>query len=170
MPFNIQDLGRPDVTQFQITLPEGVTLIEIAYDTPGGIVKLRRGLDLLLALDDIDASRLGYVGHDYGAMHGIALAGVDTRVKAYVLTTPTGSCHDWQTYFSPLRINELEEYRQRSPTLDRLTYANHVTGAQLFFQFSQDDRFVSKESAKALFATTSGPKQMKMYDVLHDLE
>ena len=241
MPLNIQDLGQPNVAQFQITLPEGVILNDITYTTPGGIVKgylvkpqgngpfagvlwvhqfpgtnteflpeavslagqgvvslliegrypwqsepgtfdvdrvslirqildLRRGLDLLLARNDIDASRLGFVGHDYGAMHGIVLAGVDKRVKAYVLMTPTGSYYDWRTYFSPLNINEQEQYIQRSPTLDPLTYVRYSEPARLFFQFSQQDKFVSKENAETLFAAANEPKQMKMYDALHDLD
>lgn len=238
---NIQDLGEPDLERLRITLPKGVTLSEISYDAPGGVVKgylveppgdgpfagvlwvhkypgvnteflpeavslasrgvvsllvegrypwqsqegtfeddrahiinqildLRRGLDLLLARDDIDGNRLAYVGHDFGAMHGAVLAGVDKRVNTYVLMTPTGSYYDWRAYFGPLSIDELREYIRLSPTIDPLTYVSHAAPSQLFFQFSQKDGFVPLERAEALFAAGSEPKQMKMYDASHELD
>ncbi|MBI4671442.1 MAG: hypothetical protein HY741_07215 [Chloroflexi bacterium] len=241
IPLNIRELEPPDLKRLQITLPEGATLREIAYDAPGGVVKaylveprgkgpfagvlwvhkypgtnteflpeamslanqgvvslliegrypwqsvsgkfevdrlsiinqvldLRRGLDLLLARDDIDRSRIAYVGHDYGAMHGAVLAGVDKRVKAYVLMTPTGSYYDWRNYFGPLERSELQEYIRLAPTLAPLTYVSHANPAQLLFQFAQKDRFVSAERADALFAAASEPKQKKMYDAPHELD
>ena len=39
----------------------------------------------LIARDDVDPERLGYVGHSLGATWGGALAGVEKRVKAFVL-------------------------------------------------------------------------------------
>jgi cephalosporin-C deacetylase-like acetyl esterase len=46
------------------------------------VVDLRRGIDLLLARPDVDAKRLAYVGHSYGAQWGSILSAVDKRMKA----------------------------------------------------------------------------------------
>src|SRR5581483_2459656 len=49
------------------------------------VVDLRRGIDLLLARPDVDAKRLAYVGHSYGAQWGSILTAVDKRMKTSVL-------------------------------------------------------------------------------------
>ena len=49
------------------------------------VIDLRRGLDLLVARKDVDAARLGYVGHSFHAGAGGVLAGIDSRPKAFVL-------------------------------------------------------------------------------------
>jgi dienelactone hydrolase len=47
---------------------------------------LRRGLDLLVSLPEVDPARLGYVGYSWGGYVGGLLAGVRAPVGAYVLT------------------------------------------------------------------------------------
>ena len=50
------------------------------------VTQERRGLDLLAALPQIDAKRIGFVGWSNGAhLLGGVMAGVDDRVKAYTL-------------------------------------------------------------------------------------
>lgn len=53
------------------------------------IVDMRRGADLLLARNDVDPSRLAYVGHSYDAEVGGFLSGLDRRFKAFVLMAGT---------------------------------------------------------------------------------
>ncbi len=45
------------------------------------VIELRRALDLLIAQPNVDPNRLGVVGHDFGAMYGSILAGVDRRAN-----------------------------------------------------------------------------------------
>src|SRR6185503_12661500 len=58
------------------------------------VVDLRRAFDLLEARKDVDRTRLGYVGHSYGAQWGAVLSAVDKRMKATVLMggVPDGEC------------------------------------------------------------------------------
>jgi pimeloyl-ACP methyl ester carboxylesterase len=152
--------------------PWHITPGNFAYDREQivyQILDLRRGLDLLLDRGDIDSACLAYVGHDYGAMHGAVLAGVDKRIAAYVLMTPTASYYNWRTYFGPLTIDELREYIHLSPTLDPSTYVSHAAPAFIYFQFSSRDEYVSMERANELYASASEPKAMQMYDAPHEL-
>src|SRR5690349_14690241 len=48
------------------------------------VIELRRALDLLLSQANVDKTRIGFVGHDYGAMYGMLMAGVDQRVSTFV--------------------------------------------------------------------------------------
>ena len=43
----------------------------------------------------IDEARLAYVAHDFGAMYGAVLAGVDPRPQWYVLMAGTPVFSDW---------------------------------------------------------------------------
>ncbi len=43
------------------------------------VKELRRGLDLLMAQPDVDKKRVGFVGHDFGAMYGVILITADKR-------------------------------------------------------------------------------------------
>jgi hypothetical protein len=49
------------------------------------VVHIRRALDALATLPQIDATRVGFVGFSFGANVGSLLAGVDDRVKAFAL-------------------------------------------------------------------------------------
>src|SRR5574341_1463762 len=50
---------------FWRTEPKHDTAVSI-----GQVVDLRRALDLLIAQPGVDPARIGYVGHDFGAMYG----------------------------------------------------------------------------------------------------
>ena len=54
------------------------------------IVDLRRGVDLLASREDVDATRIAYLGSSYSAAIGGLLAGVEKRIKAYVLAVGSG--------------------------------------------------------------------------------
>ena len=54
------------------------------------IVDLRRGVDLLMSRPEVDADRIGFIGISYGASMGGLLAGVESRIKAYVLAMGDG--------------------------------------------------------------------------------
>src|SRR5262249_48136264 len=47
------------------------------------ITDMERGADLLLVRKDVDAKRLGYVGHSYDATVGGFLSGLDKRFRAF---------------------------------------------------------------------------------------
>ncbi|NLE22333.1 MAG: alpha/beta hydrolase [Actinobacteria bacterium] len=50
------------------------------------VADLRRGLDVLRSLPEVDPDRLGYVGYSWGGFVGGYLAGLREPVRAYVLT------------------------------------------------------------------------------------
>ena len=49
------------------------------------VIDLRRGVDLLISRSDVDRRRIGFIGHSFGAHTGAVLAGVEKRIKAYVI-------------------------------------------------------------------------------------
>jgi len=115
------------------------------------VVDLRRALDLLETLPQVDGKRIGYIGHSWGSNPpGALLAGVDQRIKAYVLAYGGGSMRG----LDPLLVGEVQDPAQ---------YIAHNRGAAFLFQCSKEDVKVpeggySRKRVAALFAATPKPK------------
>jgi dienelactone hydrolase len=133
-------------------------------------IEVRRALDLLLAQPGVSAKRIGFVGHDYGAMYGAIVAGVEQRVKTYVLLAGTGNFSDWSLKYWPATAAQGEAaYRQSLDALDPIRYVPHAAPAALLFQFARTDKFIPASVADAFAAAASAPKQVKWYNAIHDL-
>ena len=140
------------------------------------VVDLRRGIDLLSALENADINRLAYVGHSLGATWGGVLAGIEERIKAYVLMAGFSSVSEWhRTSEHPLASLirhhlSSERFDQFISTLESLVavhYIKNASPASLFFQFAQDDLFVSKEQAERFYDVASSPKEIAWYETDH---
>ncbi len=134
-------------------------------------IEVRRALDLLLSQPNVDRKRIAYVGHDYGAMYGSVLAGVDKRVKAYVLIAGIGSFSEWSLeYWLKAKPAEFKDsYRQAFTTLEPITLIGRAAPAAIFFQFANTDKFISKDAATAFYDAAREPKQIKWYDTIHEM-
>ena len=132
------------------------------------VIELRRSLDLLLAQPGVDPQRIAYVGHDYGAMHGAVLSGVEKRIQSYVLMAGDSNYSNWalQYFVHPA---DPDTYMQQMAAVDSVTYLPHAAPAQLYFQFGKQDGYVSQEAADAQVAAASQPNKVDWYDADHTL-
>lgn len=132
--------------------------------------ELRRAVDLLLQQEGVDPGRIAFVGHGTGAMHGLALAAIDRRLKAAVLLAPNSTLAD--LVFTGYGLDPATEpaYRRAMAPFDPLAMAPHAAPTALFFQFSRDDPFVSEATAVELFEAASDPKRIRWYGGAHDLD
>jgi dienelactone hydrolase len=117
------------------------------------VIDVRRAVDLLETTSEVDATRIGYVGHSFGATWGGVLAGVEARIKAFVLMAGYAqvSQHD-----SP-----------EVPDLDAILYIGHAQGAAFLFQFSTNEHYFSIEEANQYFDAAPEPKVIFWYDSTH---
>jgi outer membrane protein assembly factor BamB/dienelactone hydrolase len=140
------------------------------YETSVAEVKdLRRALDVLLAQPGVDKSRVAYVGHDFGAMYGAVLAGVDKRPQSFALQAGTGSFPDWFLY-APPRVGEVRKaFIQQMAALEPAAYTAAAAPAAVFFQFGTSDPHVFRERADAFYAMASEPKKIAFYEAGHGL-
>jgi dienelactone hydrolase len=119
-------------------------------------IEVRRAFDLLLAQPGVDPKRLGFVGHDYGAMYGSIVAGLDKRAKAFVLIAGLGNFGDWSLKYWPVTGNQgAETYRQIMMEVDPIQYISSAKHAKLLFQFAQQDIFISKSAADQFYGAAS---------------
>ncbi len=133
-------------------------------------IEVRRGLDLLLSQPGVDPKRIGYVGHDYGAMFGSIASGVDKRVKSYVLIAGMGNFGDWSLKYWPVTAAEgAETYRRIMKEVDPIQYISRAAPANVLFQFANNDKFISKAVAQEFFDAAKQPKRALWYDTTHEM-
>ena len=101
-----------------------------------------RAVDLLAARDDVEAGRIGLVGHDFGAMHGIVLAAEDDRIAAAVLIAAAPRWGDWFLPFWPIEEDRIDYLRAMRP-LDPIERIAEAAPAAVLFQFGRNDFFIA---------------------------
>ena len=140
------------------------------------IVDLQRGLDLLTSRPDVDPERIGYVGHSYGATLGGVLAGIEKRVKAYVLMAGLVAHSEWwrsgdhefyHRFRAQVTAEQLDEMVETMATVDALRFIGRAAPAALLFQFARHDQFISEHEALRYWRAASEPKEIRWYDTDH---
>ncbi len=132
----------------------------------GQVIELRRAVDFLLSQAEVDPNRMGYVGHDYGALYGGVLAGVEPRLKTLILVAGTPSFVDFGILFGFKR----EDYQTVVGDLGPDVYVAKAAPASLLFQFGQQDAVVPEEKANQFYEAASEPKKIEWYADIHNME
>jgi dienelactone hydrolase len=126
------------------------------------LAAFRAALDWLTARRYVDRSRIGVVGHDYGAMYGALLANSDHRVHTAVLATPDAT---WGHWFVKYWLGFTGERATRYDALFAgLQPAHHVSrlGGRELFQWAGRDIFVSA-SVRRQFARNAPHARVDFY-------
>jgi cephalosporin-C deacetylase-like acetyl esterase len=143
------------------------------------VVDIQRGIDLLVSFDHVDGNRIAFVGHSYGATWGGVLAGVEERIKAYVLMAGYSSSSKWYLESEhPLAVlvrrylpeERFKRFISELESLDSVHYIQDSAPAAIFFQFVYDDEYVSKDQSEQFYAAASSPKEMAWYETDHLFE
>lgn len=141
-------------------------------NTVAQALDLRRALDVLLSRPGVDAARVAYVGHDYGAMFGALLSGADARPKAYALVAGAARFPDWYLFGSASGVpagEELEGFRQRFAPLDPVN-AVRQSKAAFLFQYGEQDRYTPRENFVELYLAAPPPKRLATYASDHPMD
>ena len=141
------------------------------YDFSVAYVKeLRHAIDVLLQQPRIDRARVGYVGHDFGAMYGALAVAADPRITHFVYMAGTRSFSDW-FLFTPKREGaDRDAFIAKLAPLDPIASLPKISPRPILMQFGGKDRFVSAEAAKAQAEAVTGPKTLKVYPMAeHEL-
>jgi len=123
-------------------------------------------LDLLVGRPDVDAKRIGLVGHDFGGMHGILLAADDERVAAAVVIAATPRWGDWFLPFWEI-AGDRHDYLRALHPLDPITRIGDIAPRPVCLQFARNDFFIAPMTGLELHAAAGDPKQMHPYDTDH---
>ena len=133
------------------------------------VKELRRALDVLLSTPGVDPERVAYVGHDFGAMYGAVLAGVDRRVHAWALQAGTTSFSSWFLLGTKLAATEKQKVIDTLAPLDPVAYIHQAAPSPVLFQFARQDPYVPEARAQQFFDAAGEPKSRIWYDAGHGL-
>jgi cephalosporin-C deacetylase-like acetyl esterase len=137
--------------------------------TVAQVVTLRRALDCLTAIPGVDKTRVAYVGHDFGAMDGALLLGVDDRVSYAVLMTPTLSYWEW--YLLGKQPADPAAYVAQMSAFDLPGWLAKGKQKAMLLQFGQADEYVSQATGIALRnAVPDRDRTFKAYRLDHALD
>ena len=126
----------------------------------------RASIDLLAARTDVDPTRIGLVGHDFGAMHGTLLAAEDQRIAAVVLIAATPRWGDWFLPFWQIAGDRHDYLRALAP-LDPISRVGEIAPRPVCFQFARDDFFIAGMTALEFSGAAGNPKELHAYDADH---
>jgi len=130
--------------------------------------RLRAGLDLLAARDDVDAARLGVVGHDFGGMIAAVEAADEDRLKALVIVAATPRWADWFLPFWDIAEDRIDYLRAMRP-LDPIERIGRAVPATVLFQFGRSDFFIAAMSGLEFRAAAPAGTELLPYDTGHDM-
>ncbi|HYO84722.1 MAG TPA: dienelactone hydrolase family protein, partial [Bryobacteraceae bacterium] len=128
---------------------------------------LQKALDALLSLPGIDPRRVAYVGHDFGAMFGAALAGIDRRPKAWALQAGTSRFSNWYLYGPPMPEPERTRFTQSLKVIDPVEHIAKAAPSPVLLQFATRDFFVPHDVAEEFWEAAREPKEIIFYDAVH---
>jgi dienelactone hydrolase len=144
----------------------GDATTDSAYVTDAVIAE-RRAIDLLVARPDVDAKRIAFVGHSWGAELAAILAGVEPRLRAVAIVcgwsrmatdmVATGMPSDPRTYMSVVSV--FDGYRFLAMPGQR----------RVLIQYGRLDPNIPTAQRAELTRSTVGTKIRKDYDAGHDL-
>lgn len=142
------------------------------------VIDFRRGLDLLTARPDVDATRIAYVGHSFDAHVGGILTGVEKRIGTFVLMA--GSFANEEYVFDPnnaemrkvrARMGDatLRDYFRKYAWDDPVHFVGHSAPAAVFLQFGSQDKPITEKMARRYFKLFASPKRIAFYEAGHAL-
>jgi dienelactone hydrolase len=132
-----------------------------------GIVELRRAVDLLQSLPQVDDDRIGFVGYSAGARSGAILAGVEPRIRAFVfMSGGEDTIDEFMALVSPEQQNEVRPLLEDT---DGVKFIGQANPARLLFQAGRRDEVVPRDALETLIRAGSEPKEVKWYDAGHAL-
>jgi dienelactone hydrolase len=135
------------------------------------IVDMQRAVDLLAARPEVDHERMAYYGISYGAAMGGLFAGVENRLKAYVLQVGDGGLVEHTSEPGadgrPNHFND--EWAELMWPTESLHFVGFATPAALLFNNGIHDVLVPPRDAIRYQTAGSEPKTIVWYDSGHGL-
>ena len=128
--------------------------------------RLRSLFQTLQTTDGVDPTRIAMVGHDFGAMHGMALFG-EVELAASVLIAATPRWSDWFLTFWPIASDRYDYMRALDP-MDPITTVTRAD-CPLLFQVGKTDFYIAAMTGLELSSAAPEPKRLLSYDAGHDM-
>jgi dienelactone hydrolase len=168
-PFNRPQQGRVRSDPLTFTPKDRDEQIQL-------IVDLRRAIDVLVARPDVNHRQLAYFGVSYGAAMGGLLAGIEDRIKAYVLAVGDGGlvshfagADDTDGPLQALPAQDRERWLAAMRPIEPINFIGKAAPAALLFLAGTKDQSIPQADARRYHQAASQPKQVRWYEAGHFL-
>jgi len=131
------------------------------------VKNLRRALDVLIARGGADPAKVAFVGHDFGAMYGAILSGVDPRPQYYAFMAGTTTLSEW--FLLGAKPADQAAYVAQMAPLDPVLYLPLGKARGYLVQFANHDAYIPSAKARAFAGAVPEPKMVTYYDVDHSM-
>jgi dienelactone hydrolase len=131
------------------------------------VVAVRRAVDLLLARDDVDHERIGFVGWSAGARTGAIAAGVEPRLRALVLMSAGASPVSEYAAQAPAELKA--DVTRILGQADPLRLVRRARPGSILLQNGERDEVVPRPALEAL-AAAAPQADVRWYDADHALD
>lgn len=144
------------------------------------VLDLRRGVDFLETVGEVDGSRIGYAGGSMGGILGAIFIGVEPRVKAAVIAVGGGNITlmiresehpavpPIREYIARKGIN-WEEVEKIVEPVEPLNFIWRFSPRPIQFHCGKYDRIVPAEAQRQLVEKAGEPKEVYWYESGHDV-
>jgi serine/threonine protein kinase/formylglycine-generating enzyme required for sulfatase activity len=132
-------------------VPPDPNTVEYRERSVNWITDVRRGLDYLETRNEIDPTRIAFMGPSAGARIGLILAAVESRYRSVLLMG------------AGVRKGDLECIAEANP----INFAPHIRGPKLMVSGRYDEDTPLKTQAEPLFKLLRDPKRSLVYDGGH---
>lgn len=164
-PFARRDPGSP----ITLTPRDSAEVVQLAVD-------LQRAVDVLVARSDVDPARLGFVGVSYGGAQGALLAGIEHRIRAYVLQVADGGMAEHFTNddgsnappFPGVADSTWRRWLDALRPVGSIHFIGRAVPGSILYQWGEHDEAVPPANARRLLAA-SPAATVKWYDSGHGL-
>ena len=131
------------------------------------IITERRALDVLVARPDVDAGRIGFVGHSWGADLAAIMAGAEPRLTAVVIACGwSRMATDMYAIGQPA---DGTAYMTAMSALDGFRFVAIKRARAVLIQFGRTDPNIPEAQRTELTRSTAGRTRRIDYDFGHDL-
>lgn len=132
------------------------------------VVAVRRALDYLRTLPQVDASRLGFVGWSLGARTGAILAGAEPRLRTLVLMSAGAS--PVPEYVAQAPPDLKDDVRRTLTDVDPLRWVARGRGGTILLQDGRRDTTVPRAALVALAHAAPKGTTLRWYGAGHALD
>jgi dienelactone hydrolase len=125
------------------------------------VVELRRAVDVLQDRADVDPARIGFFGWSAGARSGAILAGVEHRLRAFVLVG--GGAVPLAEYAAAVPPSLGPEVVRVLQPVDPLRWIAEARPRTILFLDGTHDEVVPVRAQRTLIATAPAPQHTRRY-------
>jgi len=135
--------------------------------TVADVVAVRRAVDVLQGLPEVDADRIGYVGWSFGARVGAVVAAAEPRVKALVLVS--AGAEPLSAFVAQAPAGARQRVRTVLGSVDPLRYISWAKSGSLLLEAGRRDEVVPQNALRNVIHAAPKGTAVHWYDAPHAL-